>query len=351
MKKYILILISIFSLSFKTKAQDGIENILFADIADANKLTTEYLRPVAEGFILGMSNGWYHTAKVHKILGFDITIGANLSMVSSSKESFNVNPLNLSSRITQNPATSPTILGSGNAVTNAFEVTIPANSDPNINGGNHPELTRNFTMPDGFRDDLPMSSVPTPAVQVALGLPGKFEVNLRFLPEVGNDERKLNLFGLGIKKEITSWFGPMDKTPLHISLLGAFTNMKVSSIIEDPSGNDINITNGLGEMKLNSYTVQALASLNFPIINIYGGFGYIGGSSSLDIAGRYELQYSDGLTSYTRILNNPINLDYDVSGFTTTIGARLSLGIFKIFGSYTLQEYNTLNAGISFSIR
>jgi hypothetical protein len=127
--------------------------------------------------------------------------------------------------------------------------------------------------------------------------------------------------------------------------------MTVSSVLEDPSGNDINITNGLGAMKLNSYTVQALASLNFPIINIYGGFGYIGGSSSLDIAGRYELQYSDGVTSYTRILNNPINLDYDISGFTTTIGARLSVGFFKIFGSYTLQEYNTLNAGISFSIR
>lgn len=351
MKKNILIFIGVFILSFNAKAQDGIENILFADLADANKLTTEYLRPAAEGFIYGMSNGWYHTAKVHKVFGFDITIGANLSMTPSSGESFNVNSLNLSSKITRNPTTSPTVLGSGTATVNAFEVTIPANSDPNINGGLHPELKRNFTMPDGFGDDLPMNAVPTPAVQVAIGLPGKFEVNLRMVPEIGNDETKLNLFGLGVKKEITSWFGPMDKTPLHISLLGAFTNMTVSSVIEDPSGDDINITNGLGELKLNSYTVQALASLNFPIINIFGGFGYVSGSSSLDISGRYELQYNDGLTNYSRVLNNPINLDYDVSGFTTTVGARLSLGFFKIFGSYTLQEFNTLNAGISFSFR
>ena len=350
MKKYILITISVFALSFNTKAQDGLENILFADLADANKLTLEYLRPASEGFIFGMSNGWYHTAKVHKTLGFDITIGANFSTPPSSRKMFDVNSLNLSSKITQNPNTSPTVLGSGTAVANAFEVTIPANSDPNINGGVHPELKRNFTMPDGFGDDLPLSGVPTPAIQVSVGLPANFEATLRFVPEIG-DETSGQLFGLGLKKEITNWFGPMDKTPLHISLMAAYTNMTVTSIIDDPSGNEINITNGVGELDLSSYTVQALASLNLPFINIYGGLGYIGGSSSLSLTGRYELEYQDGLTTYNRVLNDPLSLDYDVSGFTTTIGARFSLGFLKIFGSYTLQEYNTFNAGIAISIR
>lgn len=350
MKKFLLIIVSVFVYTFNTKAQDGLENILFADLADANKLTLEYLRPASEGFIYGMSNGWYHTAKVHKVLGFSLTIGANISTAPSSKEMFNVNALNLTNKITQNPTTSPTVLGTGNAVTNAFEVTIPANSDPNINGGIHPELKKRFTMPDGFGDDLPLSGVPTPAFQLSVGLPWKLEASLRYVPELGDDV-KGNLFGMGLKKEITSWFGPMDKTPLHVSLMGAFTNMTVSSIIDNPSSNDVNITNGLAELDLNSYTVQALASLNFPIINLYGGFGYVGGSSSLNLTGRYELQYQDGLINYTRVLNNPLALDYDVSGFTTTLGARLSLGFFKIFGSYTLQEYNTFNAGIAFSIR
>lgn len=351
MKKCILIFITVFTFSLNVKAQEGIENILFADISDANILTTEYLRPAAEGFIYGMSNGWYHTAKVHKKLGFDITIGANSSSVPSSGESFNISGLNLSSKITQSPTSTPTVFGSENAVTNAFEVTIPANSDPNINGGIHPELKRNFTMPDGFGEDIPLSGVPTPAVQVNLGLPWKLEASLRFLPEVGSEETKGKLFGMGLKKEITSWFGPMEKTPLHISLMGAFTNMTVTSIIDDPSGSEIEITNGLGELDLNSYTVQAIASLNFPILNIYGGFGYIGGSSSLSLSGNYKLQYNDGLVNYTRELINPINLEYDVSGFTSTIGARLSLGFFKIFGSYTIQEFNTYSAGIAFSIR
>ena len=350
MKKSILFLVSAFAFVFNTKAQDGLENILFADISDANILTSEYLRPAAEGFIYGMSSGWYHTAKVHKTFGFDISIGGNFSFPNNDKKIFDVNSLKLSDKIT-NTSTSPTVLGDTNAAINGFEVTIPANSDPSINGGIHPQLKRNFTMPDGFGDDLPMNAVPTPAIQVSVGLPSKFEATLRLVPKVGSDETKGKLFGLGVKKEITDWFGPLGKTPLHISLMGAFTNMTVTNIIEDPSGNEINVTNGVAELELNSYTVQALGSLNFPFINIYGGFGYISGSSTLNVAGTYELEYRNGIQSFTKELKDPINLDYDASGLTATLGARLSLGFFKIYGSYSLQEYNTANLGVAFSIR
>ena len=349
MKKIIIPLV-LFALSFNTKAQNGIENILFADISDANKLTLEYTRPAAEGFIFGMSNGWYHTAKVHKTLGFDITIGANISSTPSSREMFDVNALGLSNKITQNPNTSPTVLASENADYNAFQVTIPANSDPTINGGNHPELTRKFTMPDGLGDDLPLNGIPTPTVQVSVGLPSNFEATVRFIPEIGDDTSG-QLFGLGVKKEITNWFGPVDKTPLHISLMAAYTNMSITSTIDDPSGNEINITNGVSELDLNSYTVQALASLNLPFVSIYGGLGFIKGSSSLNLRGNYELQYENSISSFSKELNDPFNLDYDVSGFTSTIGARFSLGFFKIYGSYSLQEYNTFSAGIAVSVR
>ena len=351
MKKHIVLFLGVLALAFSAKAQEGLENILIADISDANKLTEAYLRPVARGFTYGMSNGWYHTAKVHGVLGFDISIGGNFSLVPSEKENLNVNDLNLSSQITQSPATTPTVLGGGNSVRNAFEVTIPANSDPNINNGIHPELKRNFTMPNGFKDDLPLNGVPTPAIQIGVGLPGKLEAKIRYAPELDVNGTKGQLLGFGLKKEITSWFGPIDKLPLHISILGAFTNMTVSRVIDNPSANDITVTNGLAELKLNSYTVQAIGSLNFPFVTVYGGFGYVGGASSLTIGGRYEIEYTDGINSFTRVLNNPLDLQYDVSGFRTTIGSRLSLGFFKLYGSVTIQEFTTGNLGIAFSFR
>lgn len=334
-KKYILILMSLFALNFNAKAQDGMEAILLADPADANKLLGAYVNPAMTGLIYGMNSGWYHTAKVHKVLGFDITIGLNASMVPSEDEIFSFASLNLSS-VTSTSANAATIAGP--KLSPAVNVNTTFNGTP---------VTATFNMPEGVRDDLPLNAVPTPAVQFNLGLPAKFEAMLRLVPKVGQDEVKGSLLGLGLKKEITSWFGPMEKTPLHVSLLAAFTSMNVDYDLQKESS--IPGTNQAAEFKLNSYTIQAIASLNFPVINFYGGFGYSAGNSSLKMLGTYNLDYNGG--TFTRTIVDPINLDFDASGFRTTVGTRLSLGFFKIFADYTLQEYNTISAGIAFSIR
>ena len=335
MKKCILIFMGVFALSFNAKAQDGFEALLLADDADRSKLIGAYINPAMTGLIYGMNSGWYHTAKVHKPFGFDISIGLNASVVPESDEMFRFADLNLTS-VTSTSSTSPTVAGPNSpkplAVVSFQE------------GGN--TYTTQFTMPGGVKDDLPLNAVPTPAVQFSLGLPGKFEASLRLVPKVGDDDVKGNLFGLGLKKEITSWFGPMEKTPLHVSLLAAYTSMTVDYNIQN--GSSIQGSNQAAEFKLNSYTVQALASLNFPVINLYGGIGYSSGTSTLKMLGTYQLDYNGG---FSRTITDPLNTEFDASGFTTTAGVRLSLGFFKIFGSYSFQEYNTANLGVAFSIR
>lgn len=335
-KKYILIFISVFAFSFNAKAQDGLEGILQANIADANKLTQAYVNPAMKGLIYGMNSGWYHTAKVHKVLGFDITIGLNASIVPSEDEMFNFADLGLTS-VTSTSTSAATVAGPNN-LKPLMMVSETFNGVP---------VTATFNMPGGVKDDLPLNAVPTPAVQFNLGLPAKFEAMLRLVPKVGSDDVKGNLIGLGLKKEITSWFGPMEKTPLHVSLLAAYTSMNVDYDLQNDSS--VNGTNQSAEFELSSFTMQAIASLNFPIINFYGGFGYTGGNSTFKMLGTYDLDYNGG--AFTRSVTDPINQDFDASGFRTTVGARLSLGFFKIFADYTLQEYNTITAGISIGIR
>ncbi|RKF04468.1 hypothetical protein C8N26_1139 [Tenacibaculum lutimaris] len=340
MKKILLPLFTLI-ISFSAKAQE-LETILLAK-DDANKLTNAYLDPAMKGFIYSMNNGWYHTAKVHKKFGFDISIGANASFIPSEDEMFNLTKLGLSNNTTYNQNTTATVAGSNS--TTPAELTYTTT----INGQ---QAQANFTMPEGIKEDLPANAVPAPSVQVGLGLPFKFEAMLRYSPKVGSDDVKGGLFGIGVKKEITDWFGPMDKTPLHISLLAAYTNMNVDYTIGNVDG-DIEARNAITEFRLNSYTVQAIASLNFPVINIYGGVGYNGGNTSLDMRGdSFFANYSTPLGNERVDLGtNPLSLSTSSGSFNTTLGARLSLGFFKLFGSYTLQEYNSVNAGIAFSFR
>jgi hypothetical protein len=342
MKKLALLLF-VLSLSINMKAQDGLEAILLAGTQDASKLTEAYMNPAMKGLIYGMNSGWYHTAKAHKKLGFDISIGLNASMVPSKDEIFKFADLGLSAATTSTSLTGATVAGSNT-------LKAPVKVSTTVDGQT---VTANFTMPAGIKEDLPLNAVPTPSVQFSLGLPKQFDIMVRFVPDVGSDDVTGNLFGIGLKKEITDWFGIIGKTPLHISLLGAYTKMDVNYNIQNNSS--IDGTNQEATFSLSSYTLQAIASLNFPIINFYGGVGYSAGTSDLKMKGTYNLNYNTGLPAPNNtkqvILTNPLNLDFKAKGMRATLGTRLSLGFFKIFGDYTMQEYNTISGGIAFSFR
>ncbi|TVZ56887.1 hypothetical protein OD91_2189 [Lutibacter sp. Hel_I_33_5] len=354
MKKYALLFIATLTLSLNSKAQDGFENILLADKNDATKLMQGYFAPAMEGFIYSMNNGWFHTAKVHKVLGFDLTIGLSAAKVPTERELFNLTALGLTS--ISGASSASTFAGPSNSTSLTVTRNVTINDPASPANGQSQNVTANLTLPGGVVGDLPLKAVPAPLVQFNIGLPGKFEASVRYFPEtdLGDDGGKAGMYGLGLKKEITDWFGPLGKTPLHVSLLAAYTSMDVSYGIPNQTG-DITINNAKAEFNLSAYTIQAIASLNFPFINIYGGLGYGSGNSSLVMSGTYEGNYSYNIagTSYTEKidLSPPSNMEFDASGFKTTVGARLSLGFFKIFADYTLQEYNTISAGIAISIR
>ncbi|MFK8058865.1 MAG: DUF6588 family protein [Polaribacter sp.] len=345
MKKCILFFLAVFALSFNTKAQDGFEALLLADKADSQKLLQAYFAPGMEGFINAMNNGWYHTAKVHKPFGFDLAIGLSAASIPSEKELFNISALGLAS-VTSTSTTASTFAGPNTTTPMTVTTTV---------GGN--QVTADFSAPGGAIGDLPLKAVPAPIVQLSVGLPWKFEGMVRLLPKtnIGENDGSINMLGLGLKKEITNWFGPMDKTPLHVSLLAAYSTMDVSYGIADVSSGPIQTQNALTEFNLKTFTMQAIASLNFPIINLYGGFGYNSGSSTYKMSGTFTGEFDTGFPApndkVTKNLDIPSNLDFESKGFTTTLGARLSLGFFKIFGSYAFQEYNTFSAGVAISIR
>lgn len=346
MKKFLLVLVGVLTLTFHTntnaQTNDGFESILFAT-DDAEKLLGAYIEPAMTGLVFSMNNGWYHTAKVHKLFGFDFSFGLNASVVPSSQEVFRFADLGLSSSVTPGGPTAATVAGSNSLQT-------PVTFNGTVQGQT---VSATFNMPGGVKDDLPLNAVPAPVLQFGMGLPWKFDAMIRVVPEVGSDDVKGSLLGFGLKKEITKWFGPMEKTPLHISLLAGYTTMNVDYDIQADSS--IRGSGQKAEFEVNSYTVEAIASLNFPVINIFGGIGYNGGSSDLRMLGTYQLDYDTGLPApndtVTETVVDPVNLSFDANGFKTTLGVRLSLGFFKIFGSYTLQEFNTFNGGIAFSFR
>jgi len=122
--KKIILSISILLFGFQSKSQ-VIE-------ADAANFLEAYFSPIGESFGAGLNNGWYNTAKPHKLLGFDITLTLNGVSVPNEMQHFDPNTIpNFSSDET---TVTPTILGNDEGATITY-------NNPNSN-------PVEFTMPD-----------------------------------------------------------------------------------------------------------------------------------------------------------------------------------------------------------
>ena len=306
-----------------------------------------YFAPAIEGLIYGMNNGWYHTAKVHNVFGFDITAGLSAATITSEKEVFSISGLTSINQPT-GTAVGATFAGANTRAALTVKKRVDFGGAIGMQEG-----SVSFKMPGGIGNDLRLNTVPAPIAQIAIGLPYKLEAIVRVVPSINIGSGKTNMFGFGLKKEITNWFGPLDKLPLHVSLLAAYTTTEVSYAIADQNSAELQITDALTAFNLTAFNFQAIASVNFPIINVYGGIGYSSGTSNLKMTGTYKgtYSYTDATnTTHTKSISlTPPNLKFYASGFRTTLGARLSLGFFKVFADYTLQEYNTISVGIALS--
>lgn len=348
MKKIVLLVA--LTISIQTIKSQELESILLA-ADDAALLTENYLNPAMKGLMYSMNGGWYTTAKVHKKFGFDITISANASLIPNSAQFFAFIPTDYNFLSLPNGESEiPTIMSESKFET-AVDVRIP-NGDGTFNVGS-------FTMPGGIGADLPLNAAPAPMVQVGLGLPTNTDLKIRYVPNIAvDDEFKSSLIGVGLQHDITQYLGPIEKLPLSISVLAAFTSLNASYNITDEDFTDnVSVNNGEAEFKLNAYTIQAIGSLDFKLITFYGSLGYNGGKTTAKMKGDYTLTYDiedangNTLGSVDESIVDPLNLGFDINGMRATLGTRLNLGFFKIFADYSFQEYNTISAGIALSFR
>jgi len=348
MKKTIASLAFLIAITFNVKAQD-IENILSAGKEDASIYLGNYLEPVYKGLITNLNSGWYHSGKTHKKFGFDITINATASFVPDVDKVFTFRNADYSLLELQSGNASeelPTVMG-----TTSTSRIVVKNRD--ASGTIIPnEFLPSFETLDGIADELPVSAVPSPMIQFGLGLPTKTDIKLRYVPDVGSKDVQFNLIGVGIQHNLLQHFLKLDKVPIFdLSILGAYTT---ATTVYTPADSSIG-TNQETTIKINAYTVQLVGNVNLKIVNFYGGLGYASGNASTTVKGNYSYNIVDGTgnpTGGTVSIIDPIDIDYTLKkGIKATLGARLNIVWFKIFADYSIQDYNTVNAGIAFSFR
>ncbi len=322
-KKSGLIVIAVFLLAgVNMQGQKSVTEFLEMGVNDAKIMSEAYLRPYGEMLGKSLNGGWYNSAGVHKLGGFDITFGINMAMVPAAGKSFDVNALGLSSGLqAENPSLTiaPTIAGE-----------MPESLRPRM------ELDGNYvlTMPDGTGFD----KLPAPMAQVAVGLPFHSEVSIRFIPSTSlGNAGKVNLYGFGVKHSIKEYIPFLKRAPFwRSSVMVGYTKMGSDlGVAAYGNGSDQSL-----EISSNAFTTRLLVGANFPFLAVYTGMGY--GSSSSDFALKGDFGPAG---------TDPFTLGYTTSGFDFNAGLRLRFGFIALHGDYTFGDYSMVSAGIGINFR
>jgi len=335
--KYFFLAVLVGSCTFG-KAQSNANDIFAAGVADAERFSNDYFGPLSEGALYSISNGWYNSGKAKPLLGFEISLVGNMASFKNknNKKSFVLNTADYENlqfedgSVTQQVSTA---LGDIEGIT----VFVEGEIAPGIT------QRQQFELPSGLSGEG-INFVPSAFIQASVGVFKGTELKARFLPNIDTDEVSVGFYGVGIQHEFTSLL-PVDKIwPVAISGVIGYTHLDASYDFTDTgiiAGSDQRI-----ETDMNSWVFQAVVSTKLPIINFYGGIGYLKGKSTIDFLGTYE---SGFITSPS--VEDPFSLNREVSGVTANVGTKLKLGFFRLNADYTIAEFNSLSVGINFGFR
>lgn len=335
--KKIVLLVALISVSFG-RAQD-LNDLFVSGVNDAERFANAYLAPVSEAGIYSISNGWYNTADAKPLGGFEISIVGNITGFKNKedKKAFTLDP---------------------NDYENLDFVDNPGQARQVSTGLGDIEGVRVFVEDENglFREEFELPSglaaedfnfVPSGYIQASVGLVKGLEVKARFLPKIKfDDDAKIGLFGAGIQYEFTKLL-PADKLlPVAISTVIGYTNLAGDYDFTDSS--TINGDNQRIDASFKTWNFSAVISTRkIPVINFYGGVGYITGKSNIDLLGTYEARGP----FFTTTVEDPFSVAKNASGVTANLGTKLKLGFFRLNAEYNFSEFSTFTFGVNFGFR
>ncbi|TSA24225.1 hypothetical protein D4R71_07330 [bacterium] len=264
----------------------------------------KYMKPFVTAFGSDLNSGWFSTAKTAP-LSFGLTFNAMLAVVPDDDKTFLIHNPDTTLFEGESKETA-TAFGNEGAV-----FISKVGGDPLI-----------------FPGGADVGMVPLIVPQAHLGLPGGFEVEVRYFPPCEiKDMGKISFVGGGVKYQVSKLI-PMLSTIVPISIQGTYQQLKLGD-----------------EVTLNSTFVNIHASRGLVILplTIYGGIGYE--HTTLEAKYEYTPPWYESL--------DPEPQKFNITGdnnFRFTAGARLKILLLDVMVDYSVGKYQTVRAGVGFSI-
>ena len=343
MKKKLLLRLGIISIVLlngtATFAQKDISKLLESSPDDSKLLIEAYLSPMFKGFGTGLNSGWNNTARTKKLGHFELRVSASGAFVPTVDKSFDITKIGLSSNIRPsdpNAVIAPTVAG-GN-------ISAPQVDIYSVNQ----LIASKYTLPSGTAD-LPL--IPAPQIQATVGLPKGIDFTLRLMPKIKlGDVGSVYMIGGGLKVDLMRCIKGKEAAkalPFELAVAAGYTQFRYNLPL-DVQANGSNYTNQSLDGTISGFNLETIISKKLLMFTPFLSVGYNSSRTNVSLNGDYPIQTGQG--TYTTF-SNPININKRyVSGLRANVGFQLNLLLLRLYGSYSIAEYNSVNAGIGFGI-
>ncbi|HEY5325601.1 MAG TPA: DUF6588 family protein, partial [Mucilaginibacter sp.] len=283
----------------------GFDQLIKSSPADATKLFENYAEPLFKGFGIGLNSGWNNTAKTKKLLHFDLRISANVAMVPTSAQSFDITQIGLSNHLQVDPSSqtnmAPTFGGSKSATTPLMDIK-----------DNNGSTIGTFNMPNGV-----IQYIPAPDIQLTVGLVQNTDLTIRTMPtiNIGSNSGSIGMIGFGIKHDIIQDFAEKGKTmPFDLAIAVNYNKIsydKTLSVQPDngtapASGSQTDFSNQRISGSFSGTFVQAIISKKLLFFTPFLSLGYQSANTTFGVLGNYPVTSSSG--TYTTV-TDPVHIN------------------------------------------
>ena len=308
---------------------------------DLTKLGQTYLNPLFKGLTTGLNSGWNNTAKTKKFGRFDIRVSASGAFIPASDQLFDITQIGLSSNIRPsdpNKVTTPTVAGSNNqndaAMVDVYDGSTLVQSNVNL--------------PSGTGLDI----APAPQIQATIGLPKGIDATIRFVPSIKlGDKGAVRMIGGGLKVNLMQFINckKVDKlNPFDLALAAGYTQINYDLDL-NVQANGSNYTNQSLSGKISGFSIETIISKKLSFFTPFASVGYNSSKINIDLKGDYPIDVAN--TGTNTVVSNPFTIDTKgINGLRGNVGFQLELFILRLYASYTVAHYNSVNAGIGLGI-
>jgi len=324
--------------------EDDLIRFMQAGATDGSKLITAYISPVVEGFSYAMNGGWFHTAKPHKLGGFDFNFSITPVFIPKSRDYFNPADLGLSANYagfrntTNNSNLAPTIIGPKD------------NTEYDYDTGNG---VVTFSGPEGLglRKSLKIAPVGLPMAQVGIGLIKGTDIMFRYVPKTNIGSTDFQLFGFAVRHDVKQYIPGIKLLPFDLSVMAGYTSFTGITNMAGLATEFPPATAGSkqeSEYRFNAFLLEAMVSKKLAFVTFFGGVGFNGINTKANIKGSYT--FFNG-QPYEFVLNDPYSATFKNNSMRLDAGMRINLMAFYLYGNYSLQEYQAFTFGLGFTFR